>query len=348
MKKSVFILMLIAVMACKQEYPPVIHIDGGRLHVQGVAMDQKSKLMYCSFTSAFFKADLEGNIIGSITGINGHLGAMTFDAKGRKVYASLEVKDDAIGKGIADALGAERHERSSSNFYVAEIDVDKVTGLDIPFDEAVVLHPMHEVRKDYLESVTIDGQEYEHRYGCSGMDGITIGPGFGKSGKRKQCLYVAYGIYADMNRKDNDHNVLLCFDLDDLSQPVAKYFVHTGNTRYGVQNLAYDKATKKLYLAVYKGSKPQYPNYSMFTLDMKQEPFVAKLSDVPYEESEVLQLKVSEGSHFKWGSTGLCPLGDGSWYISHQGKADGSQYCDATLYNENPFLTDGANDSLMH
>lgn len=340
MKRLVFILMLIAVIACKRDYPAVIHVDGGRLHVQGIALDQKSELMYCSFTSAFFKTDLKGNIVGSITGINGHLGAMTFDAKGRKVYASLEIKDDAIGKGIADVLGAARHDRSGSNFYVAEIDVDKVTGFDIPFDEAVVLHPMHEVRKDYVDSVSVDGREYEHRYGCSGMDGITIGPGFGKSGKKKQCLYVAYGIYGDVNRMDNDHNVLLCFDLADLSQPVAKYFVHTGNTRYGVQNLAYDKATNKMYLAVYKGSKPQYPNYSMFTLDMMQEPFAAKLTDVPYEESDVLQLKVSEGSHFKWGSTGLCPLGDGSWYISHQGKANGSQYCDATLYNENPFLAE--------
>jgi hypothetical protein len=265
---------------------------------------------------------------------------MTFDAKSRKVYASLEIKDDAIGKGIADVLGAARHERSGSNFYVAEIDVDKVNGFDIPFDEAVVLHPIDEVRKDYLEAVTIDGQEYEHRYGCSGMDGITIGPGFGKSGKGKRCLYVAYGIYGNVDRTDNDHNVLLCFDLDDLSRPVAKYFIHTGNTRYGVQNMAYDKATNKIYLAVYKGSKPQYPNYSMFILDMMQEPFAARLQDVPYEESDVLQLKVSEGSHFEWGSTGLCPLGDGSWYISHQGKANGSQYCDATLYKENPFLTE--------
>ena len=94
MKRLVFMLMFVAVMACKPEYPAVIHVDGGRLHVQGIALDQKSQLMYCSFTSAFFKTDLNGNIIGSITGINGHLGAMTFDAKGRKVYASLEIKDD--------------------------------------------------------------------------------------------------------------------------------------------------------------------------------------------------------------------------------------------------------------
>ena len=63
MKRLVFVLMFIAVMACKQEYPAVIHIDGGRLHVQGIALDQKSELMYCSFTSAFFKTDLEGNIV---------------------------------------------------------------------------------------------------------------------------------------------------------------------------------------------------------------------------------------------------------------------------------------------
>ena len=98
MRRIALMLLFIAVMACKKDYPAVIHVDGGRLHVQGIALDQKSDFMYCSFTSAFFKTDLDGNIVGSITGINGHLGAMTFDAKGRKVYASLEIKDDAIGK----------------------------------------------------------------------------------------------------------------------------------------------------------------------------------------------------------------------------------------------------------
>jgi hypothetical protein len=200
MKRIAFVLTFIVALACRPDYPAVIHVDGGRFHVQGIALDQKTELLYCSFTSAFFKTDLKGNIVGSITGINGHLGAMTFDPKGRKVYASLEIKDDAIGKGIADALGAARHERSGSNFFVAEIDVDKVNGFETPFDEAVILHPMDEVRRDYLDVVTIDGKEYEHRYGCSGMDGITIGPGFGKSGKKKHCLYVAYGIYGDVNR----------------------------------------------------------------------------------------------------------------------------------------------------
>mgnify|MGYP003310201000 CR=1 FL=1 len=113
MKRIYSILAAIAVLAgCSYDYPETIRIEGGRLHVQGIALDQKEKCMYCSFTSAFFRTDLQGNITGSITGINGHLGAMTFDSRSRKVYASLEVKDDAIGRGVSDALGAKRHEKS--------------------------------------------------------------------------------------------------------------------------------------------------------------------------------------------------------------------------------------------
>lgn len=50
------------------------------------------------------------------------------------------------------------------------------------------------------------------------------------------------------------------------------------------------------------------------------------------------------GWRFKWGSTGLNPLGDGLWYISRneKNKATGEQSCDAVLYRwtgvpETPF-----------
>ena len=342
MKKIAFILATILAIACQREYPDVIRIEGGKLHVQGIALDQKENCMYCSFTSAFFKTDLEGNITGSVTGINGHLGAMTFDSHGRKVYASLEIKDDAIGRGIAKALGAEEHKREQSGFYIAEIAVDKITGLDMKFEDIITLHRVEEAGKDYLAKVEIDGQELDHRYGCSGIDGITIGPAFGSENKKADHLYVAYGVYGDTTRVDNDHNILLCYDLKDLSKPVNKYFVHTGNTRYGVQNMAYDSYSNRLYLAVYKGSKKQYPNYGMFALDMTQEPFMAALKDVPYQSEEVEQIKVDDAWHFKWGSTGLCPLGDGRWYFSENSKIDGNQICDARMYvitdnEEEPF-----------
>jgi hypothetical protein len=52
-----------------------------------------------------------------------------------------------------------------------------------------------------------NGEELEHRHGCSGFDGIAFGTAFDGSGKR--LLTVAYGIYSDKNRTDNDYQVLL-------------------------------------------------------------------------------------------------------------------------------------------
>lgn len=329
MKK--LLLFLLLAVSCQTKYPEVIHLEGKKLHIQGLALDKKEKCLYCSFTSAFFKCDLEGNVIGSVTGINGHLGAMTYEPKSKKVYASLEIKDDEIGRGVSDALGAERHEKAASRFYVAEIDVRKIDRLEVPFEEAMTLHPIEEVAKDYLDTVEVNGVTLEHKYGCSGMDGVAIAPGFGAKGKEK-FLYVAYGVYGDTTRVDNDYNILLCFRMDDLAKPVHKYFVKTGNTRYGVQNMTYDADSERLYLAVYKGSKSQYPNYSLFSLDIHQKPFMGKLENVPYEENEVEQVSVTEGSFFKWGSTGLYSFGDGRWYISKNGKKDGCQFSDVTLF----------------
>lgn len=367
-KYALLLGIICLTIGCQNKYPDVIHVEGGKLHVQGIALDKKEKCLYCSFTSAFFKTDLEGNIIGSVTGINGHLGAMTYDKREKKVYASLEIKDDEIGRGISDVLGKVRHEKQSSTFYVAEIDVGKVNRLEVPFEEAFTLHVIDEVAEDYLDTVTVNGMRLEHRYGCSGMDGIAIAPEFGSRGvryhhgrssvggpgvdsisatkiqsshakifktsrKRKaECIYLAYGIYGDTTRTDNDYNILLCFKKDDLKTPIHKYFVKTGNTRYGVQNMAYDKTSERLFLAVYKGQKSAYPNYSLFSLDINQEPFMGSLEGVPYESNEVEQLRVTDASHFRHGSTGLYSFGDGRWYVSHKGKKDGVQYSDVTLY----------------
>lgn len=344
--KIIFIAMTAIMFAgCKAnaEYVDNILIDGGKFHVQGIAYDSKEKCMYSSFTSAFYKTDLEGTIIGSVININGHLGAMTFDKKGRKVYASLELKNDVIGQSISKGLGVESYTKEQSKFYVAEIDVDKITGLDMEFNDVVTLHPIEDAGKDYAASVMVDSTVIEHKYGCSGIDGVTIGPAFGSKNKRDQYLYVGYGIYGDVKRKDNDYNIILCYKLDDLSKPVHKYFVFTGNTRYGIQNMGYDPYTNQIFLAVYKGRKPEYPNYSLFALDMAQEPFMAKLDNVPYEENEVEQLKVAKGWHFKWGSTGFCPLGDGNYYISENSKEHGKQKCLAKIYTyeeseDSPFI----------
>lgn len=335
MKRLLIIFAAIFLAGCAaHEYPRQFRIYGDRLHVQGFAYDSKEDCLYSSFTSAFFKTDMEGNIVASVSGINGHLGAMTFDKKSRKAYASLELKDDAIGRGIASTLGEEAYSRQESDFYIAQIDVDALTGDSLSFSDIATLHPVADAACDYLAKVETENGVLDHRFGCSGIDGITIAPEIGCPEGKEDFLYVAYGIYGDTTRVDNDYNVLLCYALNNLKNPVHKYFVHTGNTRYGVQNMAYDSHSGRIYLAVYKGSKSQYPNYDLFSIDVRQKPHKGLLEGVPYHRDEVEMLEVDKAWHFKWGSTGLCPLGDGLYFISHNGKDNGRHYCDVTLYEE--------------
>ena len=69
---------------------------------------------------------MQGNILASIDRIQGHLGAMTFNPETRKVYASLECKDDEIGAGIAKTLNVNTVSRADSRFFIAIIDVDRL------------------------------------------------------------------------------------------------------------------------------------------------------------------------------------------------------------------------------
>lgn len=291
-----------------------LRVQGDNSHVQGIAYDKTERCFYCSFTSSFYKVGEDGEILASIDSIHGHLGAMSYDAKAGKVYASLECKDDEIGRGIAAGLGDEAYTKDETHFYLAEIDV-KAMKMD--------LHELEEVRKDYLEG----------NYGCSGIDGVTVAPEF-KKGRisRKRLVYVAYGIYGDTTRVDNDYNILLAFKPGHFDKPVKKIFIHTGNTTYGVQNLAYDAFDHQMYMAVYRGWKPQYPNYKLFATNIEQEPYKAVLDGVDYDTAEHWQVDVSSGSRFNWGSTGFCPLGDGYVYISQNASENGRQYTDIKLY----------------
>ena len=302
--------------------PDSLRVVGDNLHVQGIAYDKEKNCFYGSFTTKFFKVDDRGNILASIDSINGHIGAMTFDAARRRVFTSLEFKDDEIGRGIAGSLGEAVYEHDQSRFCVAEVDVDAMT---------MALHELPEVKKDYLEG----------NYCCSGIDGVTLAPAFGAGPDTKPFLYVAYGIYGRPEREDNDYNVLLCYDPDNIEAgPLHKYFVHTGNTTYGVQNLAYDPFTNMMYLAVYKGKKDKWPNYDMFSVDMDQAPFTAPLQGVPYHEGGAEQVSFTQGWHFPYGSTGLCPLGDGTYYLSINGRTDdGRQKCDIVRYRLSDNIT---------
>jgi hypothetical protein len=309
-------------------------------HVHGIAIDQQKGFMYFSFTNLLVKTDLTGHPVGSVTGFTGHLGDLDFNSRDGRVYGSLEYKD-------------------AKSFYIAIFDVDRITSLDMNAETSDVVTAVYlkEVVADY--SADMDGNGVfdgdtaltaDHRYGCSGIDGVAFGPSFGrKSGQDK--LTVAYGIYANANRQDNDHQVILQYDTRDWrryerpltqadphtsgpSHTDGKYFVFTGNTTYGVQNLEYDGFTGNWFMAAYKGIKPQFPNYSFFMIDGSKPPVVKPIAGQPSPERGKTLTLLPDGLYdpatgvWGWessGQYGLISLDDGHYYISQQGtiKEDG-------------------------
>jgi hypothetical protein len=232
-----------------------------------------------------------------------------------------------------------------------------------------------EVVKDYAADLNGDGvfqgddgkfkgdvvASPDHRYDCSGIDGVSFGPEFGHT-DGKRYLTVAYGIYGATTRTDNDHQVLLQYDIADWARyasplteaaphhngPAAvhgKVFVRTGNTRYGVQNLAYDETQRRWFMGVYQGQKPTFPNYLLFAVEAREKPVRADLVGVPgpggegWERGLTLPLaddglKDAATGVRGWNQkadVGLQPVGHGLFYAAVNAKVDGKQTADLTL-----------------
>lgn len=332
-------------------------------HCQGIAADLEKGFMYYSFTTMLVKTDLAGRFIGSVTGLCGHLGCITFHKEDGRVYGSLEYKNDAIGRGIVNMLGGGIE--IPDRFYMAIFDVDKINRADMPSAEVMRCAFLKEVTDDYLAEVTLeDGTVLKHRHGCSGIDGTATGPDFGAADDpgAKKWLFVSYGVYSDVTRADNDYQVILKYDLGELNEtarpllqedmhgsgpaaPASKYFVYTGNTEYGVQNLEYDPFTKKYWMCVYRGKKPEFPNPPMFAADARIPPKKEILRGVyPETEGEVLTLDEHgrDGIDFPRGDTGIAALGDGFYYVSHHGRNEDGQFTHVRLYR-----LDGGNFTLQ-
>ena len=314
-------------------------------HVQGIAYDPIKQEFYFSFTTALLKTDREGRLLGSVTGLVGHLGCIAWNAAERRVYGSLEYKHDCIGRGILDHVGEREY---ADAFYIARFDGDKITepGMSAETGGVMTAVYLREVCEDYAAG----------RYGCGGMDGVTFAPAFG-SREPKQYLYVAYGIYSDTARVDNDHQVLLQYDVENWDgvakpllqadmhrsgpkKPEGKLFLYTGNTTFGVQNLEYDPASDLILAAVYKGEKPEFPNWPMFFADRSVSPVRMPLCGVG-EEGDVIVLascgkRKTEGgipgSDFPYGSTGIVSLGGGMFFFSVPFRDETGECCQIRRY----------------
>lgn len=326
-------------------------VDGGAWksgHIQGIAVDRRKGFVYFSFTNLLVKTDLTGKPVGSVTGFTGHLGDLDFNTEDGRVYGSLEYK-------------------AAKAFYIAIFDGDRITGMDMDAQTTDVVSTVHlkEVVDDYTADMdgngVFDGNTAmtpDHRYGCSGIDGVAFGPAFddrrrddGRGPGRTRLLTVAYGVYANTTRQDNDNQVLLQYDIrrwkkyerplteadphtSGPGSPDGKYFSYTGNTTYGVQNLDYDAHTGNWLMAAYKGTKTQFPNYSLFVLDGSRRPVTGPVSGQPTPEHGRLLPLLERGLHHPpsgihgWESTGqygLVSLDDGRYYLAEAGTvvADG-------------------------
>lgn len=327
--------------------PKTIKFGGMKTgHIQGIATDKERKYMYYSFTTSFVKTDMQGNIIGSVEGLCGHLGCIAYNYDDGRVYGSLEFKHDSIGKEILKRVSSQNSEEIDveDGFYIVYFDVEKIDRIGMNAETDGIMKAV------YLAEVTADYNAEGHRHGCSGIDGLTFAPIPSEKGER--YLYVAYGIYSDLERDDNDCQVLLRYDWREFEglaaplnqqnmhrsgpkKPEDKYFVYTGNTTWGVQNLEYVPENDIMLLAVYKGVKPQFPNYPMFFLDMS---LPAK------EENGKMLLTLARlgkchestgicGSDFPYGSTGVIALGEGKFYFSKPSDTHGVWSTEIALYS---------------
>ncbi|MNV12511.1 hypothetical protein D3C71_1031180 [compost metagenome] len=347
--------------------------------MQGIAVNRRGGHIYYSFTNLLAKYDFSGNLVGTLTGWTGHLGDLDFNAADGKVYGSLEYKKDEA-------------------FYIAVIDVARIDRVGINARDVDILRTVYlpEVVADYTADVNGDGSfdgddgKYhdnvaaspDHRYGCSGIDGVSFGPQFGSS-SGPQLLTVAYGIYGNTTRSDNDHQVLLQYDVTDwhrLARPLVesaphhsgpeavhgKYFVRTGNTSYGVQNLAYDAAQQRWFMGVYQGKKSSFPNYLMFAVDAHAAPLRGDLVGVraqdsaQWEQGSLLPLadaglKDASTGIRGWNQkadVGLQPVGEGLFYLVENFKKEGKQSATLQLMRwtgdaHQPFVAATAQDQAQ-
>lgn len=343
-----------------QELPPIVKTGlQDKFHVQGIAYDKERNCMYMSFTTSLLKVDMQGNVLGSVEGLTGHLGCISLNHDDGRLYGSLEYKHDAIGQGIMNGLGGVSND-AKTGFYVAIFDVSRINREHMNASEVMTSVYLAPAVRDYEAKVTNQGRVVDHRFGCSGVDGLTLAPKWGKQSGRNM-LYVAYGIYSENDRSDNDYQVLLCYDVKKLrkyEQPLTPqnlhnsgpknahytYYIYTGNTNWGIQNLCYDRYTGHMMAAVYAGKKPEWKNFGLYVADGQKKPVKEVLRGVePKTQGQVLPLLQQGeqdqehgtwGWNFNWGNTGMTSIGDGRFYVSVGGrdKQTGRHYCEARLF----------------
>lgn len=320
-------------------YP--LSLTGGNCevkHCQGIAVDKKNEFVYFSYTSQIIKCNFEGDIVGSVTGFGGHLGDITFNEEDGMIYCGHYLPG-----------------RTSMGIVIFK--ASKITKVGMkPSEDIVRTVTLKEPKQYYDSSVTFEKKNketgeitkttYPHRYGVSGIDGVTFGPDFMKKSD-KEYLTVACGIYSDTQRNDNNYQILLQYDVTDWWSKYAKpysmtahtsgpekangrYFLYTGNTSYGVQTMEYFDELNIWILNCYAGDKEQFENFNIFAIDADVKPAYKKLKGQPKTDMQYVLSLYQDGTHdkkndiygwhTKYGVQGIAYMGDGLFYVTRPYK----------------------------
>lgn len=313
-------------------YP--LSLAGGKWdvkHCQGIAVDKENGFVYYSYTTVFVKCDFDGNIVGTITGIKGHLGDIAYNPKDGKIYSGY-------------------YSENRTGFYCIIIDADKVTKKNMkPTADIIRSVYLKDPYEDYKATVTLktgSGEneketKFLHRYGTSGVDGTTFGPDFSKK-RSGELLTISQGNYVNPERSDNNYQILLQYDVSSWWSTYAKpmssiphrsgpakytgrYFLFTGMTKFGAQTLEYFDELNLWMLNCYKTTKSEFNPYTLFVIDGDVSPKKQKITGQQSEETQYVLSLYQDGEHDKkhdiygfysrYGTQGIAYMGDGLFYV---------------------------------
>lgn len=309
-------------------------------HVQGIAVDRERGLALFSFTDRLVKTDLAGTVLGSVTGLPAHLGDITLNPQNGKVYGSIFWGD----------------ENPYYAPYIAIFDPEQIheIGESPQRNPAISLVHLKQLLADRFVDLDGDG-EPDGLYATAGVDGVGFGPRFGST-TGDWLLTVTHSQWPDADRDDNNHQILVQYDAEDFdtyaepydtskpdptSGPTeidGQYFVYTGTTRWGIQNLAYDPTLERWLMGVYAGDKPDSLNYTMFAVEAASQPVKQELRGVgvegetlPLAEDGLRDETTGIRGWFQKADVGLQAMGDGLYYLSTNSVVDGQQTATLTL-----------------
>lgn len=282
-------------------------------HVQGIAADTERGLVYFSFTDRLVVTDRAGNVLGSLTGMPGHLGDLVLNPENGKVYGALYWTNP---------------DTQQTEFVTAIFDPEHIDefNADITGNPAFSMVPI------------------------TAPDGIGFGPAFGTSdGEWLLTTSIGhphnneYQYFAQYDVSELDE---MAVPFESATKPPAgsiapegHYSVYTGTVAYNcLQNMAYDPSLERWFMGVYVGSDPQFPNYSMFAVEANAEPTLQTFKGTD-EQGLVIPLAddglLHEASGIRgWNQKadmGIQALGNGLFYLSQNSLKDGMESSTLTL-----------------